>query len=89
MSSLVVVSVWVVWIIQGGRGGVLPGGGVGALGGIYAAHTQAGTPRGSSARRAVLRVNWSFRASLTDSITLIINYLGVPLGMAFTKWYTG
>lgn len=33
---------------------------------------------------ALSLVNRSFRASLLDAIALIINYLGVPLGMAFT-----
>lgn len=32
---------------------------------------------------ALSLVNRSCRASLMDSIALIINYLGVPLGMAF------
>ena len=46
--------------------------------------TQTGTPRGSSARRAVSRLNRSCRARLIDAITLIINYLSAPFGCAFT-----
>ena len=45
--------------------------------------TQTGTPRGSSARRAVSRLNRSCKVRLIDAITLIINYLGAPLGCAF------
>ena len=45
--------------------------------------TQTGTPRGSSARRAVSRLNRSYKVRLIDAITLIINYLGAPLGCAF------
>lgn len=32
-------------------------------------------------------VNRSCKESLLDAIALIINYLGVPLGMAFTRQY--
>jgi len=35
---------------------------------------------------AVSLVNRSCRARLTDMITLIINYLGAPLGIAFIGW---
>ena len=64
----------------------VPGGGwcPRGVGGIYANNTQAGTPRGSSARRAVLLLNQSFGVKFKDAIALIINYLGAPLGWAFT-----
>ena len=42
--------------------------------------TQTGTPRGSSARRAVSRLNRSCKVRLIDAITLIVNYLDSPLG---------
>ena len=63
---------------------LVPGGGPRGVGGIYANNTQAGTPRGSSARRAVLLLNQSFGVKFKDAIALIINYLGAPLGWAFT-----
>ena len=37
----------------------------------------------SSERRAVSRLNRSYKVRLIDVITLIINYLGAPLGCAF------
>ena len=46
---------------------------------------QAGTPRGSTVRRTVSFLNQNFEVELTDVIALIINYLGVPFGMGFTK----
>lgn len=46
---------------------------------------QAGTPRGSTARRAVSFLNQNFEVELADVIALIVNYLGVPFGMGFTK----
>ena len=36
---------------------------------------------------ALSLVKRSCKASLLDAIALIINYLGVPLGMAFTGWH--
>lgn len=62
------------WGAWGARGSV----------GIYAADTQAGTPRRSSARRAVLLLNQGFGVKFKDAIALIINYLGAPFG-AFTE----
>jgi cytochrome c oxidase assembly factor CtaG len=35
---------------------------------------------------ALSLVKRSCKASLLDAIALIINYLGVPFGMAFTGW---
>ena len=51
--------------------------------------TQAGTHANSSARRAVSLLNQSCRVRLIDAITLIINYLGAPLGFAFTELFVG
>ena len=59
-------------------------GGVGALGGIYAADTKTGTPRGYSARRAVSLLNQGFGVKFRDTIALIVNYLDTPFGRAFT-----
>ena len=59
---------------------VLPG----ALGRIYADDHPGGHTQGSLVRRIVSRENRSCRASLMDAIALIINYLGVRLGIAFT-----
>lgn len=50
---------------------------------------QAGTHANSSARRAVSLLNQSCRVRLIDAITLIINYLGAPLGFAFTELFVG
>ena len=59
------------WIIQGGRGH------------IYGRHHgRSGRRRISAA--AVSLVNRSCKGSLLDAIALIINYLYVPLGIAFT-----
>ena len=46
--------------------------------------THAGTEEGFSAWRAVSLLNQSLGVVLMGAIALIINYLGVPLGMAFT-----
>lgn len=46
-----------------------------------------GHTQGSSARRSVSRVNRSCRASFMNVIALIIYYLCVPLGIAFTVQY--
>ena len=37
---------------------------------------------------ALSLVNRSCKESLLDAIALIVNYLGIPLGMAFTGWYS-
>ena len=62
---------------------------VGARGsvGIYAADTQAGTPRRSSARRAVLLLNQGFGVKFKDAIALIINYLGATFGGFYRAVY--
>ena len=71
--------------------------GVGVLGGVVVESsvayiqpsTKAGTPRGSSVRRAVSLLNQGFWVEFTDAIALIINYLGAPFGCAFAEWYVG
>ena len=78
-GALVVSGAW--WLV------VLPGGWLCLLASSPAysqPDTQTGTPRGSSARRAISRLNRSCRVRLIDAITLIINYLGAPFGCAFT-----
>ena len=54
---------------------------------IAAGHPGRGThPLPSAA--ALSLVNRSCKESLLDAIALIVNYLGIPLGMAFTGWYS-
>ena len=50
-----------------------------------AGHAGGGHARLLSAA-ALSLVNRSCKESLLDAIALIINYLGVPFGMAFTGW---
>lgn len=52
---------------------------------IYTADHPDGHTQGSSARRAVSLLNWSFKVGLTNAIAIIINYLGVPFRICFTK----
>ena len=59
------------------------------LGGILHPATGKGHARHSSARRAVSRLNRSFKVRLIDAITLIINYLCAPLGCAFIEIFVG
>lgn len=52
---------------------------------IHSRTRRRGHARLSSAA-ALSLVNRSCKESLLDAIALIINYLGVPFGMAFTGW---
>ena len=45
-------------------------------------HQSVGTPISAA---GVYRANRGFRAEILDAIALIINYLGVPFGVCFTK----
>ena len=82
VSSLVLPGGW--WLVPGGWWCLL------ATSPAYSQpDTQTGTPRGSSARRAVSRLNRSCKVRLIDAITLIINYLGALFGYAFTELFVG
>lgn len=71
---------------------LLPGAGGCLSGGSWCprSHIHSRTPRRARAKflsaAAISLVNRSCRARLTDMITLIINYLGAPLGIAFIGW---
>lgn len=58
---------------------------VGDLSAYMQPSEKAGTEEVPSARRAVSLLNRSFKVGLTSAITLIINYLGVPFRICFTK----
>ena len=51
---------------------------------IFTAGHAGGDTQGSPSAAAVSLVNRSCKGSLLDAIALIINYLYVPLGIAFT-----
>ena len=74
---------WVLVVLLPGAGGCLSGGSWCPRSRIHS-----GTPKRVHARLlsavALSPVNRSYKESLLDAIALIINYLGVPLGMTFT-----